>query len=131
MTPKQKKFAELYTQDREFFGNGVQAYAEVYDCDMSTTKGYRAARAAASRLLANVNILGHINKLLDVVTNEQFVDKQLAFLITQNADLHVKLGAIREYNELKQRITKKTEQKVKLELPQITLEVISKQDLHV
>lgn len=70
---------------------------------------YQSAKSAASRLLTNVNLLAYINELLKVVLNEAHVDKQLAFLITQNADFGAKLGAIREFNALRQRVTKKFE----------------------
>jgi len=71
---------------------------------------YAGARASASRLLTNANTLKRINELLEVgILNDAFVDKQIAFLITQNAELGTKLGAIKEYNALKQRITKKLE----------------------
>ncbi|NIT55190.1 MAG: hypothetical protein GWN00_02750 [Aliifodinibius sp.] len=53
--------------------------------------------------------MAYINELLEVALNEAHVDKQLAFLLTQNADLGVKLGAIREFNAVRQRITKKFE----------------------
>ena len=61
-------------------------------------------------MLTNVDILAYVNKLLeDIALNEAHVDKQLAFLITQNADFGAKLGASREFNTLRQRITKKFE----------------------
>lgn len=59
--------------------------------------------------MTNVDLLAYINELLEVVLNEAHVDKQLAFLITQNADFGAKLGAIREFNALRKRITQKTE----------------------
>lgn len=107
LNPLQLKFCKLYASDREFFGNGVRSYAKAYNIDLRNKSGYSTARTNASRLLTNANILTEINRLLDLIINEQFVDKQLAFLITQHADLHVKLGAIKEYNNLKQRITQK------------------------
>lgn len=103
----QKEFCKLYSSDREFFGNGVLAYAEAYHIDLSTKRGYQTAASSAFNLLKNTDILAYINKLLDATINEQFVDKQLAFLIIQSADFHVKLGAIKEYNVLKQRVKKK------------------------
>lgn len=103
----QKKFCKIYASDREFFGNGVQAYSEAYNVGLSTKSKYKTAQVNASKLLSNAIILEEINKLLDETINKQFVDKQLAFLITQNVDFHVKLGAIKEYNALAQRITKK------------------------
>ncbi len=109
LNPLQRKFGKLYASEREFFGNGVQAYAKAYGIDLSTRGAYQSAKSAASRLLTNVNLLAYINELLEVVLNEAHVDKQLAFLITQNADFGAKLGAIREFNALRQRITKKFE----------------------
>ena len=109
LNPLQRKFGKLYASEREFFGNGVQAYAKAYVIDLSTRGAYQSAKSAASRLLTNVNLLAYINELLEVVLNEAHVDKQLAFLITQNADFGAKLGAIREFNALRQRVTKKFE----------------------
>ena len=112
LNPLQRKFGKLYASDREFFGNGVQAYAEAYGIVLSTRGAYQSAKSAASRLLTNVNLLAYINKLLKVVLNEAHVDKQLAFLITQNADFGAKLGAIREFNALRKRIVGKFEGKL-------------------
>lgn len=109
MTLQNKKFAELYTSDTEFFGNGVQSYAEAYDIDLVTKGNYKTAQVNASRLLSNAIILDYMNKLLDEMgLNDIHVDKQLAFLITQNAELGVKMSAIREFNKLRQRIEEKT-----------------------
>jgi hypothetical protein len=109
LNPLQRKFGKLYASEREFFGNGVQAYAKAYGIDLSTMGAYQSAKSAASRLLTNVNLLAYINELLEVVLNEAHVDKQLAFLITQNADFSVKMAAIREFNALRKRITQKIE----------------------
>ena len=110
---KHRKFCELYTTTREFFGNGVQAYAEAYGKDLRTRGAYQSAKTCAWRLLTNVDILAYINELLEGIgLNEAHVDKQLAFLITQNADFGAKLGAIKEYNALRQRMTKKLEGKI-------------------
>ena len=109
LNPLQRKFGKLYVSEREFFGNGVQAYAEAYGIDLSTRGAYQSAKSAASRLLTNVNLLAYINELLEVVLKEAHIDKQLAFLITQHADFGAKLGAIKEFNALRQRITKKFE----------------------
>lgn len=109
LNPKQELFCQLFASDREFFGNGTQSYIEAYDIDVTKSKGaYASARTCAYRLLTNVDILDRINELLEEgILNDQFVDKQIAFLIAQNAELGTKLGAIREYNALKQRVTKK------------------------
>jgi len=101
---KQNLFCELYSSDREFFGNGTQAYIKAYNVDLSRQGAYKSAMASSSRLLSNGKILEHINSLLELRgLNDPFVDKQLELLVTQNADFKSKLGAIKEYNTLKKR----------------------------
>ena len=73
---------------------------------------YKAARACASRLLTNANILSRINELLDIFITNEIVDKNLGLVILQNADFHAKVAAIKEYNQLKNRITQKIEAKI-------------------
>jgi hypothetical protein len=107
---QQEEFCQLYTTDAEFFGNGVQAYIEAYKPDQSKPNWYKTSLAAASRLLANVKICERINQLLEEGgLNDQFVDKQLTFLVTQHADFKSKLGAIKEYNKLKKRVSDRLE----------------------
>ena len=112
LNPLQRKFCKLYASDREFFGNGVQAYAKAYNIDITTKVKYNTARTNASRLLTNANILAYIDKLLDLSLNKAHVDKQLAFLITQNANYSVKMAAIREFNALRKRVIEKKERPV-------------------
>lgn len=108
INPQQEKFCQLYATDKEFFGNGVESYIEVYEPDKSKANWYKSACSSASRLLSNVKVCERINELLtDGGLNDQFADKQLQFLLTQHSDFGSKLGAIREYNKLKQRITEK------------------------
>jgi phage terminase small subunit len=108
LTPKQELFCQYFASDREFFGNGTESYIEAFDIDLNKKGAYAGARASASRLLTKANILQRINELLETgILNDEFVDKQIAFLIAQNAELGTKLGAIKEYNALKQRVTKK------------------------
>lgn len=117
---RQEKFCQLYIS-QEFFGNGVETYLEVYDIDTSKPNYYKSACSAASRLLSNVNVCQRINELLNEqgLCNE-FIDKQLLFLVTQHADFTNKLGAIREYNKLKKRV----ENEITLVLPKPILDVI-------
>jgi hypothetical protein len=108
LTLKQEAFCELYVMaDKDFFGNGVECYMEVYgdEVDKNKPNWYKTAGVNASRLLGNARICDRINELLsDGGLNDQFVDKQLLYMITQHADGNMKLGALREYNKLKQRI---------------------------
>lgn len=108
LNPKQEKFCKLYATDREFFGNGVETYIEVYKPDKSKKNWYKTACSAASQLLSNIKVYTRINELLEEEgLNDQNVDKQLLFLVNQHEDKGNKLGAIREYNKLKTRITDK------------------------
>lgn len=124
--PKRELFCQLYATNREFFGNGTQAYIEAYDIDITSRKGaYAAARASASDLLTNANILKRIDELLELgPLNDQNVDRQLGFLIEQNADYSNKMAAIREYNALKTRVTKKIEGKLTGDLNVALVEMI-------
>ncbi len=104
LIPKHKLFCEKYASNTEFFGNGTQSYIEVYK-PKRVGNWYNSARASASALLTNPNILGYINQILEMRgLNDTFVDKQLEFLITQHADFKSKLGGIHEYNQLKRRV---------------------------
>lgn len=110
LNPKQELFCKLFASDREFFGNGVQSYIEAYEPSQSKPGWYNSARASASQLLTNPNILKRINQIFEEGgLNDAFVDKQLEIVITQNADLSSKVAGIREYNKIKQRITDKSE----------------------
>jgi phage terminase small subunit len=109
MTFQQKRFCELYVS-KEFFGNGVESYMEAYNIDKTKEGAYESARTGAWRLLTDVDILNKINELLDSNgLNDEFVDKQTLFLITQNADFTAKNTAIKEYNKVRGRITNKIE----------------------
>ena len=107
---KQERFCQLYSTDREFFGNGVDSYVEAYNPDCSKPNWYKTAAASASRLLKNVKVIDRINTILaDTGFSDEFVDKQLSFLIAQHASFDTKLGAIKEYNKLRQRIIERHE----------------------
>jgi hypothetical protein len=108
LTLRQEKFCKLYALDTRFMGNWVSAYMEVYDIDTEKKWWYASACACASRLLSNAKVYCRINDLLEEQgLNDQFVDKQLLYVISQQSDITNKVSAIKEYNKLKQRITDK------------------------
>jgi phage terminase small subunit len=107
LTPKQELFCKLYATEREYFGNGTQAYIKAYGLTIRNNSDYASARAMASENLTKPNILKRINELLEVQLNDENADRQLAFLMEQDADFRAKLGAIKEYNKLKSRIENK------------------------
>lgn len=108
LNERQEQFCQLYATDREFFGNGVQTYIEVYDPDQTKPNWYATACVSASQILSNVKVSTRINEILEETGfNDVAIDKQLSFLIHQHSDFKSKLGAIQEYNKLKARITAK------------------------
>lgn len=105
LTVRQERFCQLYTGEGSFFGNGVQAYLEVYDIDTDKPGWYKTACAAASQILSNIKVCNRINELLsDAGLNKEFMDKQLLFVATQNADFTNKMWAIKEYNRITKRV---------------------------
>ena len=117
LTPKQEKFCQLYASSSEFFGNGTHCYIQAYEkfppaneTDKARKKREKIASASAAELLGNPRILDRVNSLLSSNgLNDSFVDKQLLFIIQQHFDYGAKMGAIREYNKLKGRITEKVD----------------------
>lgn len=113
LNPKQINFCKYYITE-EFFCNWTKSYLKSYWGDEDT------ARKKASLLLTNVSVLSYIDWLLvDMWLNNQRVDKELTKLIIQDDEKNIKLGAIKEYNNLRARITKKSEN---------TVNIISKED---
>lgn len=109
LTPKQEEFCELFAcGSKDFYGNGVQCYIEVYEPDTSKPNWYKTACQSAYQILSNIEVCKRINELLDAEGfNDENVDRQHLFLINQFSDYKTKMSAIKEYNELKQRIKRK------------------------
>lgn len=108
LNAKQELFCQLYASDREFFGNGVQSYIEAYKPETKSPNWYKTVCSASSRLLSDVKVCKRINELLSAEgLNDEFVDKQLLYVIAQHDDRGAKVAAIREYNKLRARITEK------------------------
>lgn len=127
LNPEQELFCQLYATNREFFGNGTQAYIEAYDLDINKKGTYQTAMVSASRLLRNDKILLRLNELMEMgILNDARVDKELAFLIEQNSELNTKLGAIKEYNALKTRIKNKLD--INLKTPLSNIKFVFKED---
>ena len=124
LNERQELFCQLYSSDREFFGNGVQTYIEVYDPDQSKPNWYKSACSAASQILSNTKVCNRINELLELRgLNDGFVDKQLEFLITQHMDFKSKLGAIREYNQLKSRVVNNIALNATITIPHVRMDI--------
>jgi hypothetical protein len=112
LNPNQEKFCHCYVS-KEFFAHGVESYAEAYGINLDN-KTYNTCKVQASKLLTNPNILSRIRQLLDLSgLNDEYVDREMLFVITQNSDLNAKMKGIDSYNKLKSRIVEKTEATLK------------------
>lgn len=108
LSPQQELFCRYYATERDYFGNGTLSYARAYNIDLTKRGAVKVAGAAAARLLGNVSILDRTRELMKLEGfNDETVDKELLFLMKQDSELSTKLGAIREYNQLQNRIQKK------------------------
>lgn len=128
--PRWELFCQYYSSyDRELLGNGVQSYALAYDIDLTEKGGYSTCRANASKLLTKADILTRIRELLDLgPLNDAFVDRELAFVILQNAELSPKVAAIKEYNALKSRVTEKLDIKMNSTIKGVKFRIIEDEE---
>ena len=126
---QQESFCKLYALgDKEVFGNGTLCYLQTYGAEhllkYKTVMTHKVAGVNASRLLGNARIIARINALLEEGGfNDVNVDKQHLFLVNQFSDLKTKLGAIREYNELKKRINNKVDLSVSFKPTEETMDL--------
>lgn len=120
LLPKQELFCQLYLKgNRKQFGNATQCYIDAYNIDIhlynengtpdyeQNTKNYNTARATGSENLAKLHIKARINEILKATFTDSSVDDETAKIIAQDNDLGSKLGAIKEYNRLCERVKEK------------------------
>lgn len=126
LTYKQELFCRYYTQNEQTLLNGTLSYAEAYGFDLDSmdrepvydeekkiliresefSRYEHYCGVAASRLMRNDRISKRINDLFVDLMREDIVDARLMKIIIKGKD-NDSLAAIREFNALKQRITKK------------------------
>lgn len=102
LNERHKLFCLLYTTDAQCFGNATRSYIHAYD--LRTDKQKKSARQMGYFLLTNVYIKGYIDNLFKAVFTNKGADTALSELINQRKDLNARLGAIREFNKLKNRV---------------------------
>lgn len=129
LTLKQELFCYYYTQNPETLLNATLSYAEAYGFDLESMshegryvikenkeKDYIKSEferyehycgVAASRMMRNDRISRRITDLFNETMRDELVDMELMKIIRGNSKNSDKIAAIKEYNALKQRITKK------------------------
>ena len=115
LTPQQEKFCLAYTSQGETSGNAYKSYAFGYDYELPLTENnemdyksseYRVCQVSGSRLLLNIEIQNRIRELYTEYLNEINVDARLSDIVKKGKDTD-SIQAIKIFNDLKQRITKK------------------------
>lgn len=121
---REEIFCQLYAGygDRSFMNNGVMSYIAAWGIETPThrvqiTKGklkywdyapkYKVAKTQAHYLLTRADIRVRIHSLFKILFSADTVDSELLAVIKQDLDPKAKVMAIKEFNELKGRITKK------------------------
>jgi len=104
LTPKHELFCQLYSKDRDCFGNGTQAYLKTTKTLNEKAPTYKTARTMAYNLLTNRDIMARVRELVDIYISNEVVDKELGSVILQSGDLGAKVQGIREYNKVKGRL---------------------------
>jgi hypothetical protein len=104
-----KPWQEIFIKEYINGNNATKAYAIARGLDLKDPIQYNLCGSKASSLLKSRKVCARIGQILNLAGfNEQGADKELNYLIHQHHDLKTKLGAIKEFNALKQRVSKHT-----------------------
>lgn len=117
LNPKQLEFCRLYITKGDTYASGFKSYAAAYDIEIPIMEGednkaeyrsaeYKVAVAAGSRLLHDKRIQDKIKELLLEKLTDEHVDARISDIIQGGKDAD-SVQAIKVYNDLKQRVTKK------------------------
>lgn len=123
---RQELFCYYYVMNSSTRGNGGLSYAVAYNkktdslsrerkknkkgmgfVDSDYDKAMNACYVEANRLLRNPKVCERMKALLNEILEDDVVDAELARIILQDHKWEAKLGGIREYNKLRQRIVDK------------------------
>lgn len=117
LTPEQEFFCKLFTTPGFTFKHNTFSYAEAYDyvlpqkedgtVDINSSE-YKACKANGARLMWVPGIREQIQKNLLENFNEKTADSRLQEIIIEGKDGD-SIQAIKIFNDLKQRITKKVD----------------------
>jgi acyl carrier protein len=116
LKPQHEAFVIAYTTPgTEFCGLAYRAYSEAYSIVIPkndagdycrTTSEYTVCQAAGSRLLLREDIQNRIKQIYTDYLDDSNVDARLSEILRGGKDTD-SIQAIKIYNDLKQRITKK------------------------
>ncbi len=127
LTYRQELFCQSYTQNPEVCLNGTWSYALAYGVDLESfdrkptyaddkitiledspyKKAESVCSSRASQLLRIVKISQRVTQLFNEMLRDDVIDAELLKIIMHAPKPSDRVAAIKEYNALKQRITKK------------------------
>jgi len=117
MNPQQEEFCRLYVTKGETYGSGYLSYSFAYDKPIpKTAEGvydyksseYTVCQVSASRLLMQDRIQDKIKENLLKKFDESHADARISDIIQNGKDTDA-INAVKVFNDLKQRITKKVD----------------------
>ncbi len=115
LTPEQEQFVTNYTSKGDLYSNGVLSYADAYGYKLKLRDDgkydyldgdYQTCNACAHRLLQKDYIQKRIQEIYLGLWNDNAVDARVAEIIAKGQESN-SVQAVKIYNDLKQRITKK------------------------
>lgn len=109
LTPQQELFILYYMGiGQPTFGNATRAYMKAFDYPVpANKKRYNVASVMSSRLLGKDKISKACADRLKSYAVNEIVDQERQYVITQRTNVVAKVMAIKTYDELKGRITRK------------------------
>ena len=126
---KEKLFIKYYLFgcEKEFeFSNGTKSYAKAYGYDIKDEKDYNVCGVESSKYLKKPKLKEYMIEMLEEAgLNDDIADAKLIEILKNGNNVEA-LGAIREYNKLKQRITDKLEVKGKISISKLLDELDEK-----
>lgn len=117
LNPQQELFCLAYTTRGETFCNNTKSYAEAYAYDLprrpdgsvdTTSQEYLACKANGGRMLFNPSVRTLIQTRFLEQFNEKVADAKVSEIMLNGKDSDA-LQAVKIFNDLKQRVTKKVD----------------------
>ncbi len=115
LSPEMEKFCTNYTSKGDLYSNGVLSYADAYGFTLTLRDDgkpdynhgdYRTCNTGAYRLLQRADVKARIQEIYLGLWNDNAVDARVAEIIAKGQESNA-VQAVKIYNDLKQRITKK------------------------
>jgi len=115
LTPQQEQFVINYTTKGEMYSNATKSYANAYDFNLPKkddgtvdikSNDYATCNSCATRLIQSASIQKRLQEIYLAMLNDASIDARLSEIAHKGNEAN-SIQAVKIYNDLKQRITKK------------------------